>query len=247
MFKILTTAITKECPPRRLYKRTDWTKTKEKIHQDMEELNRTRNLTGNSRNIDREVLDQEITKWTKSIIQRVNEETPIKTLTYIPHPKESDLLKLLQELYNQIKNKNIYSQKDKRVMQRIQDEIKAENIIIFNENWEDLIKKIDLHKNGPKIFWENIRRLMGGKDNGPPTYIWDKNNVKVYKTEDKLKIFKEVWEKEIFQITETENRDFDVENERRVEEYLVQNEYRIRPYVTANLNRLDNNSFLTRR
>ena len=159
VLKISTTAITKECPPRRLYKRTDWTKTKEKIHQDMEELNRTRNVTGNSRNIDREVIDQEITKWTKSIIQRVNEETPIKTLTYIPHTKESDLLKLLQELYNQIKN--IYSQEDKRVLQRIRDEIKAENIRIFNEKWEDLFKKIDLHKKDPKIFWENIRRLMG--------------------------------------------------------------------------------------
>ena len=172
----------------------------------MEELNRTRNLTGNPRNIDREVIDQEITKWTKSIIQKVNEETPIKTLTYIPHPKESDLLKLLQELNNQIKNKNIYSQEDKRVLQRIQDEIKAENIRIFNENWEDLIKKIDLHKNDPKIFWENIRRLMGGKDNGQPSYIWDKNNIKICKTEDKLKIFKEVWEEEIFQITETEKK-----------------------------------------
>ena len=58
---------------------------------------------------------------------------------------------------------------------------------------------------------------MGGKDNGPPSYILDKNNVKVYKTADKLKIFKDTWEEEIFQITEVENRKFDMKNERRVE------------------------------
>ena len=61
----------------------------------MEELNISRSLTDNPRNIDKETIDQEITKWTKSIIQRVNEETPVKTLMYVPHPKESDLLKLL--------------------------------------------------------------------------------------------------------------------------------------------------------
>ena len=132
------------------------------------------------------------------------------------------------------------------MLQRVQEEIKAENIRIFEENWEDLIKKIDLHKNDTKIFWENIRRLMGGKDNGPPSYIFEKNNVKIYKTEDKRKIFKETWEEEIFQITEVENREFDMENERRVEEYLVQNEYRTRPYPVANLNRLDGNNSLIR-
>ena len=246
IFKIATTAIIKECPPRRQYKRTDWTRTKEKINQDMEELNITRNLSNNPRNVDKEIIDQEIKKWTESIIQRVNEETPVKKMIYVPHPKESDLLKLLQEIYNQIKNKDVYSQEDRRMLQRVQEEIKTENIRIFEENWEDLIKKIDLHKNDPKIFWENIRRLMGGKDNGPPSYILDKNNVKIYKTEDKLKIFKETWEEEIFQITEVENREFDMENERRVEEYLVQNEYRTRPYPVANLNRLDGNNSLTR-
>ena len=62
IFKIVTTAIIKECPPKRQYKRTDWTRTKGKINQDVEELNITRNLSNNPRNVDKEIIDQKIKK-----------------------------------------------------------------------------------------------------------------------------------------------------------------------------------------
>ena len=125
-----------------------------------------------SRGIDKNEIDEEIVKWTESMKQRIEEETPVRLLTYIPHPKESDYLKLLQQAYNQVKIRAQYTAEDRLMMSRIQEEIKNENIRLFNDNWDNIIKKIDLRKNDPKYFWGKIGRLMEGKDNGPPAYIW---------------------------------------------------------------------------
>ena len=246
MFKLSTTAITKESLPRRLYNKTNWNNVKVKINQDMESLNRTRNLVADSRGIVKREIDEEIVKWTESMKQRIEEETPVRLLTYIPHPKESDYLKLLQQVYNQVKNRAQYTAEDRLMMSRIQEEIKNENIRLFNDNWDNIIRKIDLRKNDPKYFWGKIGRLMGGKDNGSPVYIWGNNRIKLYKTKEKLNMFKETWASEIFRITEQENTEFDMENERRVEEFLDQNDHRMNPYLNANLNRLDANNFLTK-
>ena len=78
--------------------------------------------------------------------QRIEEETPVRLLTYIPHPKESDYLKLLQQAYNQVKIRAQYTAEDRLMMSRIQEEIKKENIRLFNDNWDNIIKKIDLRQ-----------------------------------------------------------------------------------------------------
>ena len=67
MFKLSTTAITKESLPRRLYNKTNWNNVKVKINQDMESLNRTGNLVTDSRGIDKNKIDEEIVKWTESM------------------------------------------------------------------------------------------------------------------------------------------------------------------------------------
>ena len=77
MFKLSTTAITKESQPRRLYNKTNCNNVKVKINQDMESLNRTRNLVTDSRGIDKNEIDEEIVKWTESMKQRIEEETPV--------------------------------------------------------------------------------------------------------------------------------------------------------------------------
>ena len=46
---------------------------------------------------------------------------------------------------------------------------------------------------------------MGGKGNGPSTYLWGTNREKIYDDDKKLERYKEVWEK-IFEITPEEKR-----------------------------------------
>ena len=50
-----------------------------------------------------------------------------------------------------------------------------------------LLRKLISAKNDPKYFWGKIGRLMGGKDNGPPAYIWGNNRVKLYQDKGKIK------------------------------------------------------------
>ena len=70
------------------------------------------------------------------------------------------------------------------------------------------------------------------------------NNEKLYKKEEQINRFKEVWE-HIFEITEEENRDYDEYNERRVTESLVKNKERTEPNELADLGRLTGDNYLT--
>ena len=177
------------------------------------------------------------------IIRRLKEETPVKRMDLLPHSRESNLMKLLQRAYEQLKGMN-WSVETRRQLLELQEWTKEENSRLFNEKWEQIIRSLDIGKKNPKKFWDNIRRLLGGKDNGPITYLWDNNRQKMYK-EDKLERMMETWSM-MFQITEEENNGYDEENERHIEEYLQRNNYRMIPYEMANMNRLDPNDPLTR-
>ena len=211
----------------------------------MTNMKQRMNLIQNRRNIDKVTIDKEVKSWTEVVKKRIDEDTPQKANQYIPHPKDSDYLKLLQGLYIQIKN-NMLNQENRILRRNIQEAIKTENLRLFDENWNNIIKKTELHKKDPQKFWESMRRLMGEKANGPPAYAWNNNKEKIYDEQEKLEIFKTTWENKIFQITAEENEEFDRDNERVVSEFLEENNYRTKPYDKANLNRLDNNNPLTR-
>ena len=74
--------------------------------------------------------------------------------------------------------------------------------------------------------------------------LWGSNNEKLYKKEEQINRFKEVWE-HIFEITEEENRDYDEDNERRVTESIVRNKERTEPCEVADLGRLAGDNYLT--
>ena len=132
----------------------------------------------------------------------------------------------------------------RRQIQQIQQAIIEENIRIYNEKWAQIIDNLEIKYNEPKIFWNKIERLMGGTREGLCQYIWGSNNEKLYKKEEQINRFKEVWE-HIFEITEEENRDYDEDNERRVTEFLVRNKDRTEPYELADLGRLAGDNYLT--
>ena len=99
LFKISTTAIIKEIMPRRQLKKANWELIKHNIENDMVEKHRERDLTGNPRDIDIPIIDDELKDWFRIIVNRIEEGTPKKSISYTPHPKESDLLKALQMAY----------------------------------------------------------------------------------------------------------------------------------------------------
>ena len=95
------------------------------------------------------------------------------------------------------------------------------------------------------MFWDGIRRLMGGKSTTLPTYVYDEQGDKITEKEAKLDRFIEVW-KNIFKISDERNDNFDLTNEQLVTNFIEANKHRIKPYQFANRNRLNNNDPLTK-
>ena len=214
VFTLATTLIVQTCPPRKLYKRTNWDNVKVKLREDMETKNNARNLKTQYRDVTKDIIDDEIESWMITIKSRIDEETPTTTLKYLPHPRESDLLKTLLMAYNILKH-NAGTTEQNEQIRMLQEEIKLENIRLYDECWERLIKKLDIDSRDPKKFWDQVRRLMGGEGNGPLSYVWGDNRGKLYDDESKLIRFRVVWQ-DIFKITEEENADYDTVHEKRI-------------------------------
>ena len=244
VFTLATTPIVQTCSPRKLYKRTNWDNVKEKLVEDMEIKNNVRNLKIQHRDVTKDIIDDEVESWMTTIMNRIDEETPTATLKYLPHPRESDLLKTLLMAYNILKHNAVTREQHEQV-RILQEGIKVENIRLYDECWERLIKKLEIDSKDPKKFWDQVKRLMGGKGNGPASYVWDENRGKLFDDESKLNRFRVVW-KDIFKITEEENANYDIVHEERIMNHLAENHYRTQPYRLANLNRLNDEDPLTR-
>ena len=64
-------------------------------------------------------------------------------------------------------------------------------------------------------------------------HIFGEQKRNITQNEEKLSRFKEVWEN-IFCITEEDNQNFEMENERVVARYIEESRYRTQPYQRAN-------------
>ena len=104
IFTISTTTIVKDTQGRKQYSRTNWEDFKRLVENDIDVKQEERDLGGNPRGINMEIIDKELGDWFNIIQQCLNNATPNRTLSYIPHPKESDLLKALHIAYNKIRN-----------------------------------------------------------------------------------------------------------------------------------------------
>ena len=245
MFAPSTKAIVVGNGVRSMYKQTNWEAFKTSTENDIRRKAAERDLSGNPRGIDKDIIDEQLVGWYNIIKTRLEENTPKKNLSYVPHPRESDLLKALQMAYNQIKTAAIITPDTRRQLLFLQQEIKTENLRLSKIMWDRLVNSIDISRRDPKKFWDKFRQLVGGKKSGIPSYILDEDGSKITEEDKKLERFKGVWEK-IFTISEEDNREFDHANEIRILRFLADNNYRMQPYQTANRNRLDSNNPLTK-
>ena len=245
LFTVSTAAIVKQATRKKQYSKTNWELFKLMTERDMERINREKNLQDNPRNINREAIDKELQDWFKVITDNLNATTPNRTISYIPHPRESDLLKALHLAYQQVKNYIYCTPEIRQQILFLQEEIKNENKRLFDENWDELIRKMEIDKKDPRKFWETMRKLMGGRGNTVPAYVYDQNGRKITQDEEKLRRFKDIWV-DVFKISNEENENFDAENEQMVTNYLEENRYRTVPYQWANINRLDANNPITK-
>ena len=112
--------------------KTDWDKYKNVMEKKLEE--QVTHIEGNTVNQDH--IDLELENWPKIINETKEEVIPTRQFKIAPHPKESDLLKLLQRNYREIKRYVAIQGMTAETRHRIrilQEEIKEESKRIHTE------------------------------------------------------------------------------------------------------------------
>lgn len=224
------------------YGNTNWDMYKQKIEEKIEGQDRDIPLQG--RRITKEIIDEAMGRWMADIIDVTNEVIPEKEKMYYTHPIDSDFIKILEMTYDTLRNKVFWTEDDRQMIRNIQEQIKEEATRMTNVKWTKTIEQVQDYYGDPRKFWNKIRRFMGGKETETP-YLLDARGNRIYDDIEKERKFREIWEN-IFQISDAENRNYDGHTDRRVNQYMTTNEFIILPYETADLDRLNIESYLTR-
>ena len=190
--------------------------------------------------IDQGQMKEAIMEWMRVIEAGMRSSIPTRNVRYINHPKMSDFLKLLEQMYTNMQNSryNANARDFYHHIKWIQEQIGIESNKIDREYWQGKIKELsDLYGDQP-MFWSRLKIMY--------CLFNTVNNRKCITGPEKRSLFNHTW-REIFRITEEENSKFDDGNETVVENFLSNNEGRTRPYNNADLSKLNENIYLTRR
>ena len=241
--KISTKPIKKEVTKYLQINKINWENFKNEMEEKSNE-NRTINNLYEDNEIDRHKIDKGYEAWTKDIIAVTEAKAPVKRIIYAPHPKTSDLMKILEEKFVELNSYEIWTRENLAQLQVLREFIREEALRMSKEYWEEKILKLNDLYGDPKKFWNKIKMYQGSTSVITP-YIYNNNNQKIFENKEKIAAFTEEW-KEVFKISEEENRNFDRENEEHVNRYLRENDYRLKIYRLANLNRLNENGPMTK-
>ena len=181
------------------YKRADWNMFQNEIMQQM-----TVQANANNENeiINQEVVDRELDMWYNTVENAMEKAIPKKNYLTLPHPKTSDKLKLLQWRYKNILDIVEYLGWTPLLCNQyreLQLELKDESKILYENQWNKVIRETELEYNNPKKFWSNIKRLSGSNQESSP-YLLNEENTKIFASEEKEKVFRKFWEN-IFKIS----------------------------------------------
>ena len=236
-----TKPITINTPPTFDIRNADWIGFKDSLRQEVGGFDVDADVRK-----DKAYIDNKLTRWFDVIHQAKERSVPTKQRRTLPHPLESDELKLIQWQFDNITRRAEvlgWTPQLLSLSKNLQGRITQECIRLFDANWKSLIDGIEVDRKDPAKFWFKVKRLLGGGGE-QAAYIMN-GNVKLYSDESKEEVFREKWSV-IFSITPEENRNFNVANDRRVNEYIDTHREEIIPYELVDLSRLNPDSPLTR-
>ena len=201
-----TKAISKKVEERRNYNKADGEKYKRLMEDKI--IMEENNLPLENRQINKEVIDKAGENWMKILNEAAEESIPKTKTNYYIHPKESNYLKLLEQLYIQIMNYNNWTLEELAMIRQIQVATKEESIRLCNEKLNEKIYKLNDSYKDPAKFWKGVKNLMGG-DTVKIPYLLDRNGGKIHGTKEKEERFRDIWSN-IFKISDDENQEFDL-------------------------------------
>ena len=249
MLKVSTLPIITDTKKSFIFRKANWEKFKQSTSVEINKAINELNLTDtNNVIIDKNTINTAINQWIIAIHKGMSDSIPIREIRYVNHPKESEYLKLVENMYVNLRE-NRYNTNPRDTLHRIkwiQEQLRIENKL-NNEYWERKIKEINDLYHDQTQFWNHIKVLMGSSRENNISYLIDveNNNKKCHTDDEKLDLYNKTW-KNVFRISPEENINFDQQNEDRVENFIRNNKQRIEPYHTADLNRLEADNYLTR-
>ena len=142
------------------YSNTNWELFKEKIEEKINNANRENSLNDKN-DIDAEVIETSLSNWINIIKDTRDEIVPKRSLNYFIHARESDYLKLLENIYKLIISKPFGTRHDLDVIKQIQRRLLEENLRLSKKAWETKINHLnEIYKDSAK-FWGQVRKLIG--------------------------------------------------------------------------------------
>ena len=132
VIKLSTKQIVKPQQIRFNYSNMNWELFKERIEEKINNANRENNL--NDRNdIDTTKIETSLSNWINIIKETRDEIVPKRSLNYFIYTRDSDYLKLLENIYKTIIHKLFWSRHDLDVIKEIQRRLLEENLRLSKE------------------------------------------------------------------------------------------------------------------
>lgn len=114
----------------------------------------------------------------------------------------------------------------------------------IEDKWEHMKMDAAANIKDPSKFWNKTKRLIGNNTK-KSTYIRADDGTKIYDPEEQEIIFQHKW-KSVYRISPEENRQFCIEPENEVKQYMIDNSDRWRHFDTIDFSRLDPGNELIR-
>ncbi len=221
------------------FSRANW-ELFEEILYDKIKLNSLNNCT-------MQEVEEETIKWMTTVKDTMNKTIPTKTHKRITNLVITQEIKDLEREFSTLKKvAEVHSWTIHNYINylRIRDELKEKCKAAHNRNWKNKINNIIEISKDSKAFWNQIK-LLKGKNIIHANYMEDEEGNKYYSDKEKCTVMEKTW-RDIFRITEEEGTNYDTMHSNHVNSYINIQQCRIHPYNKVDLNRLDNEKFLTK-
>lgn len=191
-------------PRRRVYARADWAG----YTAELEQSTQTLVLDGQSTDAIEPALDA----WYASIDDAKSHHIPMADVRYLPHPRQSHRLRVLQVMYREVREEaqRTWTREIYHRQKVLQFELLKESRRLSNEKWGCLMVALMGKVRTPREWYREVRRLRGSKRVTP--YILDANRTRHYQENERGDLLHEYWS-DIWGRPPEDNPEFDRRHE----------------------------------
>ena len=179
-------------------------------------------------------LNEAVTHWMEAVKTSMTKNTPVKKTKTTQKTIYNKTIKAIQWRAKKLVENSLTQGWDRikyieyrKLRQDLIDECKRQN----DRNWTKTIQNLNILHKDPTQFWKNLKKLKGNQTITKPYLI--SNNIKIFKTEGKEQILRNIWEN-IFKISPEENQLYEDTVEDTVNNYLTNNSLLTSPLLNGN-------------